>query len=78
MQPPFGYDRPEKILEMVKDIEKENKKIVKLIDLTVEYKTDRTWENRTLYAVKLSKNVEIDEDLPNRLIISNHHARYFL
>ena len=62
-------------MDKVQKLISENKQIIKLIDLTETYKTNKTWENRSLYAVKISKNVETEQNLPNRLIISNHHAR---
>jgi hypothetical protein len=34
-----------------------------------------TWEGRTIYALKISDNVSVDEDEPEVLFIGNHHAR---
>jgi carboxypeptidase T len=45
------------------------------VDLTTTYNTPPTVEGRHLYALKISDNVETDEDEPAMLIVSAHHAR---
>jgi hypothetical protein len=49
--------------------------ICKLVDLTTTYGAPPTVEGRHLYAVKISGNVNVDEDEPAVLIVANHHAR---
>ena len=49
--------------------------ICKMVDLTSTYGTPTTYENRHLYAVKVSANVDADEDEPAILLIGNFHAR---
>jgi hypothetical protein len=49
--------------------------ICKVVDLTTTYGTPTTYEGRHLYAVKVSANVNVDEDEPAVLIVANFHAR---
>ncbi len=49
--------------------------ICQVVDITARYAAPATWENRHLYAAKVSDNVAADEDEPAVLIISNFHAR---
>jgi len=49
--------------------------ICKLVDLTATYGTPPTEEGRHLFAVKISDNVDVDEDEPSFLIVTTHHAR---
>ncbi len=49
--------------------------ICKVVDLTAAYGTPATFEGRHLRAVKISDNVNTDEDEPAMLIVSCHHAR---
>jgi hypothetical protein len=49
--------------------------ICKLYDLTTTYNQNTTQEGNHLYAVKISDNVDIDENEPAFLMVSNHHAR---
>ncbi|MCK5031299.1 MAG: hypothetical protein KAR64_07525, partial [Thermoplasmatales archaeon] len=49
--------------------------ICKMVDLTTTYDVDTTFEGRHLYAVKISDNVEQDEDEPTFLMVSCHHCR---
>jgi len=49
--------------------------IVKFVDLTTTLGTPPTSQGRHLYALKISDNVDVDEDEPAVLIVSAHHAR---
>ena len=49
--------------------------ICKFVDLTTEYGQPTTYEGRHLYAVKISDNVQTEEDEPTMLVVSMHHAR---
>jgi len=49
--------------------------ICKMVDLTTMYNVNTTFEGRHLYAVKISDNVEQDEDEPTFLMVSCHHCR---
>jgi len=49
--------------------------IVQKYDLTQHYDLEPTFEGRHLFIIKISDNVEIEEDEPDIMIVSNHHAR---
>jgi predicted deacylase len=49
--------------------------VAQLIDVTEAYNMRPTVEGNHLYLLKISDNVAVDEDEPNVLVISNHHAR---
>lgn len=49
--------------------------ICKLVDLTTELGAPTTFEGRHLYALKISDNVNQEEDEPSMLVVSTHHAR---
>ncbi|MCB9883592.1 MAG: hypothetical protein H6834_17525 [Planctomycetes bacterium] len=49
--------------------------IAKRIDLQAFTQTAKTHENRTIWALKISTNVAVDEDEPQTLIAGQHHAR---
>ena len=49
--------------------------ICKLYDLTTYYCMNTTQEGNHIYALKISDNVQQDEDEPSLLIVSCHHAR---
>ncbi len=49
--------------------------ICKMVDLTTTYGAPATFEGRHLYALKISDNVNLDEDEPSMLVVSTHHAR---
>ncbi|MCK4341975.1 MAG: carboxypeptidase regulatory-like domain-containing protein [Phycisphaerae bacterium] len=49
--------------------------ICQMVDVTVTYNRPETYENRHLYAVKISDNVTQEEDEPAILLVSCHHAR---
>ena len=70
-----GYHNPKQLHEAFKKLESEFPKQAKIFDLTKEYNMDKTTEGRSIYALKVSDNVEKDESEPNVLIVSNHHAR---
>lgn len=49
--------------------------ICRFVDLTAELGTPPTFEGRSLYAVKISDNVTVDEDEPSFLLVAAHHCR---
>jgi len=72
---PAGYlDYPE-IVESLYEWEEDYPSICKVYDLTTLYGLPATYENRHLYALKISDNVAQDEDEPNFLMVGAHHAR---
>jgi murein tripeptide amidase MpaA len=72
---PKGYHNLEEIVTFLRNTEKDFPKIAKLVNIAKEYGPGQTHEGRPIYAMKLSKNVHKDEDEPNILIVSLHHAR---
>ncbi len=49
--------------------------ICKMVDLTTELGAPTTFEGRHIYALKISDNVNLEEDEPSMLVVSTHHAR---
>ena len=49
--------------------------ICRFVDLTATYGAPTTVEGRHLFAVKISDNVQLDEDEPPALIVGAHHVR---
>jgi hypothetical protein len=49
--------------------------IVEFVDITATYNTPPTAQGRHLFALKISDNVDLDEDEPAMLIVANFHAR---
>jgi hypothetical protein len=74
-QVPPGYLDLEEIIDEMYDVENTYPSIAKVYDLTDKYNTSPTYEDRHIYALKISDNVEDDEDEPNFLMVSCHHAR---
>jgi len=72
--PPGYFDHTEIVDEMY-DFESSYPSICKVYDLTETYSMPPTYEDRHIYAVKISDNVEEDEDEPTFLMVSCHHAR---
>ena len=72
--PPGYLDLDEIIAEMT-DVANDYPSICKLYDLTTMYDAPPTYEGRHIYAVKISDNVNQDEDEPAFLMVSCHHAR---
>ena len=72
---PTGYQSLDQIIQQMHDTAADYPTIAKVLDLTEEYDTPTTFEGRHLYIIKISDNVADDEDEPDILIVSNHHAR---
>ncbi len=75
VSPPPGYPDLNAIINEMNSVESNYSNIAKVVDLTSTYNTTPTYEGRHLYAIKISDNVSIDEDEPNFLMVSCHHAR---
>ena len=74
-QIPPGYLDLTEIVDEMYDYESSYPSICKVYDLTDTYDISPTYEGRHIYAIKISDNVTVDEDEPNFLIVSCHHAR---
>jgi len=74
-QLPPGYLDYTEIIDEMYDFESTYPSICKVFDLTETYSLSTTYEERNIYAIKISDNVEEDEDEPTFLMVSCHHAR---
>ena len=72
---PPGYSDLTGILDEMDDFESSYPSICKVVDLTDTYNLPTTYEDRHMYAMKISDNVNYDEDEPTFLLVSCHHAR---
>lgn len=73
-QPP-GYDRPEIILGKLRSLAARTH-LAKLIDLNQLFKLPKTTDGNSIYALKISKNTNVEDyDLPARVIVCNFHSR---
>ena len=74
-QVPPGYLDLTEIVDEMYYYESSYPSICKVYDLTDTYGVQPTYEERHIYAIKISDNVTDDEDEPNFLMVSCHHAR---
>jgi hypothetical protein len=72
---PPGYLDLSDIIDEMNETENSFSSICKVYDLTEYYNLEPTYEGRHIYAMKISDNVLLDEDEPNFLMVSCHHAR---
>ncbi len=72
---PPGYSDLTDIIDEMNSTESVYPSICKVYDLTDKYSMPPTYEGRHIYAMKISDNVNTDEDEPNFLMVSCHHAR---
>ena len=72
---PPGYQDYSDIFESMINTQLDYPEICKVYDLTDTYEMSPTYEDRHIFAMKISDNVEEDENEPNFLLVSCHHAR---
>jgi Zinc carboxypeptidase/Carboxypeptidase regulatory-like domain len=72
---PASYRDLQGIIDRMQQIAVAFPAIARVVDLTATYNTPPTFEGRHLLALKISDNVNQDEDEPAVLIVSAHHAR---
>ena len=72
---PPGYLSLSDIIDEMNNTESSYPSICKVYDLTELYDMEPTYEGSHIYAIKISDNVLVDEDEPNFLMVSCHHAR---
>jgi hypothetical protein len=72
---PPGYLNLAQIQTQMNDRAASFPNICKVVDLTATYGTPATAQGRHMFAVKISDNVNADEDEPASLIVACHHAR---
>jgi carboxypeptidase T len=70
-----GYSDLAAILARMQAIADANPTIAQMVDLTDTYQAPPTAEGRHLFALRISDNIELDEDEPAMLIVAEHHAR---
>jgi hypothetical protein len=75
LPPPAGYSDLASIYADMQATAASFPAICKFVDLTATYGTPTTWEGRSLFALKISDNVNVDEDEPAALVVCDHHAR---
>lgn len=74
-QLPEGYPGLEEIYQTMDSIADAYPSIVQKYDLTQYYELDPTFEGRHIFVLRISDNPWIEEDEPDIMIVSNHHAR---
>jgi len=72
---PAGYADLEGIISQMSAAAADYPAICQLVDLSAIYDVPLTHENRHLYALKISDNVELEEDEPAFMLVGCHHAR---
>jgi hypothetical protein len=72
---PPDYPDLATIYQQMEDTASDYSSICKMIDITETYNVEPTYEGRHLYALKISDNVNVDEDEPAFLMVSCHHCR---
>ena len=72
---PDGYMPPEEMDEVFRLLALTHPDRAQFIDLTEPLGAPPTQEGRHIYALKVSDNVQVDENEPNLLLVGMHHAR---
>ena len=72
---PSHYPELTEIIADMNSAEANYPEICKVVDLTEAYTVPATFEGRHIFAIKISDNVDVDEDEPAFLMVSEHHAR---
>lgn len=71
---PNGYPSLNEIIDRMNAAAAAYPAIAKVVDLTMTYNTPTTYHGRHIYVIKISDNVTEEEDEPDVIIVSNHHA----
>ena len=72
---PSNYRNLEGLIDDMQAIAAAYPAIAKFVDITATYGTPQTFNGRHMFALKISDNVDLDEDEPAMLIVGTHHAR---
>jgi len=75
LAPPSGYKNLAQVMQELNAIAALNPSIAKVVDITATYNQPSTLGGRHMYAIKISDNVNANEDEPPILVVSNHHVR---
>jgi carboxypeptidase T len=70
-----GYLNLAGINERLQEIADQYPEIAQLVDVTAAYNAPPTFEGRHIFALRISDNVQLDEDEPAMLVATTHHAR---
>eukprot|EP00002_Diphylleia_rotans_P021176 TRINITY_DN4124_c0_g2_i1.p1 TRINITY_DN4124_c0_g2~~TRINITY_DN4124_c0_g2_i1.p1 ORF type:complete len:272 (-),score=36.35 TRINITY_DN4124_c0_g2_i1:1148-1963(-) len=70
-----GFHTLDAINKILFSTEAQYPEIAKVVDVGKDYGVGNTYENRPMYALKISDNVSADEDEPNVLIVALLNAR---
>jgi len=70
-----GYNNPTQIMGKLNKLQADNPKLARVFSITKHVGHSKTAQGREIHAIKLSDNVHMDEDEPNYMLVSNHHAR---
>lgn len=73
-----AYHSYEEMRAELENIESLHPNIAKVFNLSAEYCVNLTWQNRTVWAIKISDNVEEEEGEPEVLYMGAHHAREWI
>lgn len=73
--PPAGYQTLAQINTAMNNIAAAAPSICQVVNLTQKYGAPTTVEGRSIFGLKISNNVAVDEDEPSMLIVGCHHAR---
>ncbi len=72
---PVAYERYDDIVTWMQSVAAANPTIAEVVDLSAMLGTPQTFEGRSIYAMRISDNVQTNEDEPSMLLVSCHHAR---
>jgi len=70
-----GYHNPEQMHDAFTKLAAKYPSYAKFYSLTQDLEMPKTSGGREIFILKISDNVNDDEDEPNVLLVSNHHAR---
>ena len=70
-----GYLNLAGINARLQQIADEYPNIAQVVDITAAYNAPPTFEGRHMFALRISDNVQVDEDEPAMLVATTHHAR---
>lgn len=73
--PPYDYRDYDAIVDLLYETESEHPDIAEVHDIGDSWEKTQGFADRDILALKISDNVEVDEDEPEALIMALHHAR---
>jgi len=70
-----GYHDPKELRAKFEDLAQKYSDYAEVVDVTELVAAAKTVNRKSIHAIKISDNVSEDEDEPNVLLVTNHHAR---